>query len=251
MKSDEAELWRRYREDGDAEARRLLIERYMPLVRTHAEMLVGRFMANVMLDDLIACGYVGLIEAVQAFDPARGTRFSTFCKWRVKGAMIDRLRNGGLGASRAERIKRKRVREEYNRLSRGGRVPVDYEALAKEARVSVQEAIRYLQTGCIHLSFEDMSPMCEDEDVLSVADVIEDEKATTPQEAAEIKDMLDAALENLDEEERRVVEWHHRDGLSLREISKRILHSATYTSQLHRRALMKARRFIMEQMNLP
>jgi len=247
-KASERELWRRYKQEGDMEARAELIRRYMPLVRQHAEMTVGRFMANISVHDLEACGYIGLIQAVEAYDPARGVRFSTFSKKRIVGAMIDMLRAGGW-IGRGERARRKRVARVFKEMcARLGSNRVDMERLAREAGVSVEEAIRYTSTGCMVLSFEDLASQYEDGEVLSVADVIEDKDAVSPYEVAEVKDLLEAALSELDDEERKIVEWAHRDGLTLKEIARRIRRPVSQAATMHRRALHKARRFLMRQM---
>ncbi len=85
---EEAGLWRAYKERGDAESRARLIESYQPLVFKVAMHL--RLREEVVMD-MIQEGTIGLIEAVERFDPARGVRFSTFATYRVRGRILNAL----------------------------------------------------------------------------------------------------------------------------------------------------------------
>ena len=84
-------LWRSYKKDGDEEARRLLIESYQPLVFKQA--LPYRALENIM--DVVQEGTIGLIEAVEHYDPARGVAFSLFAVHRIRGRMLNYLRKEG------------------------------------------------------------------------------------------------------------------------------------------------------------
>ena len=88
---EEANLWHAYKNEGDASARRLLIESYQPLVFKQA--LPYRVLPNIM--DVIQEGTVGLIEAVERYEPARGIAFSLFAVHRIRGRMLDFLKKEG------------------------------------------------------------------------------------------------------------------------------------------------------------
>ena len=88
---EEQSLWRAYKSDGDASARRHLIESYQPLVFKQA--LPYRALPNIM--DVIQEGTVGLIEAVERYEPARGVAFSLFAVHRIRGRMLDFLKKEG------------------------------------------------------------------------------------------------------------------------------------------------------------
>jgi RNA polymerase sigma factor for flagellar operon FliA len=72
--------WRDYKATGDPSLRNLLIESYMPIVRYHAERIHVKLPRDVELDDLVAEGVFGLIDAVDAFDLDRGVKFETYCE---------------------------------------------------------------------------------------------------------------------------------------------------------------------------
>ncbi len=94
--AEEAALWRRYRGAGDAESRLRLIESYQPLVFKLATQLRP---PEGLLLDTIQEGTVGLIEAVERFDPTRGVRFSTFAAYRIRGRMLNALGRRGTDLS--------------------------------------------------------------------------------------------------------------------------------------------------------
>src|SRR5215472_6821450 len=89
---DVAELWREFKEHPTTELRNQLVERYLPLVKYNAERIWQRLPEGVDLDDLISAGVFGLMDAIDAFDLARGVKFETYCVPRIRGAMLDELR---------------------------------------------------------------------------------------------------------------------------------------------------------------
>jgi len=96
--ADEARLWTAYRVRGDGRSRARLIEAYQPLVFKVAMQLRLR---EAVVMDMIQEGTVGLIEAVERFDPTRGVRFSTFATYRIRGRILNALRREGSPAAAA------------------------------------------------------------------------------------------------------------------------------------------------------
>jgi RNA polymerase sigma factor (sigma-70 family) len=89
------ELWEAYAEHRSDENRNQLVEHYLPLVKWHAQRVLARLPRSVEHDDLTSAGIFGLIEAIEAFDPARNTKFETYSMIRIRGAMLDELRRVG------------------------------------------------------------------------------------------------------------------------------------------------------------
>ncbi|MDQ7819751.1 MAG: sigma-70 family RNA polymerase sigma factor [Armatimonadota bacterium] len=92
---EERLLWRRFRVDGDADSRLRLIEAYQPLV---FKVVMQLRPPDGVLLDMLQEGTVGLIEAVERFDPGRGVRFSTFATYRIRGRVLNALRRGAPAA---------------------------------------------------------------------------------------------------------------------------------------------------------
>ncbi|MDR7617560.1 MAG: sigma-70 family RNA polymerase sigma factor, partial [Armatimonadota bacterium] len=87
--AEERELWERYKGRQDRQARSRLIEAYQPLV---FKVVMGMGLPEAHLMDMIQEGTVGLIDAVERFEPARGFRFSTYAAYRIRGAVLNALR---------------------------------------------------------------------------------------------------------------------------------------------------------------
>src|SRR6201998_4879473 len=89
---DVTDLWREFKEHPTTELRNHLVEPLPPLVKYNAERIWQRLPEGVDLDDLISAGVFGLMDAIDAFDLARGVKFETYCVPRIRGAMLDELR---------------------------------------------------------------------------------------------------------------------------------------------------------------
>src|SRR4051812_47510900 len=142
---DEQELLRRWHEDGDRDARRVLIERMMPLVRSLARRYAGR---GETLDDLEQVGCVGLIKAVDRFDLSRELRFSTFAVPTILGEIKRHFRDRtwSVRVSRSIQELNARVTREADRLSlRLGRSPTIAELA--QATDSTEEAVLEAMQG--------------------------------------------------------------------------------------------------------
>ena len=87
------DLWRRYKDDGDASARERLVVAYSPMVKFVAGRLGAGLPSHVDDADLISYGLIGLIGAIERFEPERGIKFETFAMTRIRGAIIDELRS--------------------------------------------------------------------------------------------------------------------------------------------------------------
>ena len=124
MNAEEQELWRRYRQEFDEDARDGLVRYHMPFVYYLAGQMGRRTGRRVEIDDLVSAGALGLLHAVERFDPSRGFVFSTFATRRIRGAMLDEVRRSSLvkrgGSLKARRIGEARTRVE-NRLGRAAR----------------------------------------------------------------------------------------------------------------------------------
>ncbi len=87
------QIWGFFHQTHDDQHRNLLMEHYRDLVRYAAERLHAKLPDKVELDDLISAGMFGLMDAIDAYDPARGVKFETYCAPRIKGSILDELRS--------------------------------------------------------------------------------------------------------------------------------------------------------------
>src|SRR6266704_3344070 len=117
------ELWRRYKQDSDDVARERLVVAYAPLVRFIAGRMASGLPSHVEEADLISYGLLGLIAAIERFEPEREIKFETFAVARIKGAIIDELRSLDW-VPRSVRAKAREIEAAHSKLERTlGRTP--------------------------------------------------------------------------------------------------------------------------------
>jgi RNA polymerase sigma factor FliA len=240
------ELWRRYKQGGDDSARERLVVAYSPLVKFVAGRTGARLPSHVDQADLISYGMLGLIEAMDRFDPRRQIRFETFAMQRIRGAIIDELRSLDW-VPRSVRSRAREIEEANQKLEHElGRVPSDAE-LADRLNISepeLQEALLQISNSSI-LALEElwMTPDASG-DRVSLLDTIEDESAPDPQKAldsSEVKDRLQDAIQDLPERETLVIALYYFENLTLREIGEVLGVTESRVSQLHSKAVLRLR----------
>jgi RNA polymerase sigma factor FliA len=235
------DLWRRYKEEGDARARERLVVAYSPMVKFVAGRLGAGLPSHVDDADLISYGLMGLIGAIERFEPERGIKFETFAMTRIRGAIIDELRS----LDWVPRSVRSRARETQAKLEHElQRAPSEAE-LAAQLGISEDE----LQTSLLEIANSSVYALDElwtvsdsSGDQVSLLDTISDPRADDPQEAlasSEVKDRLTDAISSLPEREQLVVALYYYENLTLREIGEVLGVTESRVSQLHTKAVMR------------
>src|ERR687891_90045 len=132
------ELWRRYKDQGDERARERLVVAYSPMVKFIAGRMASGLPSHVEEADLISYGLLGLIGAIERFDPDREIKFETFAVSRIKGAIIDELRSLDW-VPRSVRARAREIEKLHTRFERDlQRTPTE-EEMAHELRMEVSE----------------------------------------------------------------------------------------------------------------
>jgi len=238
------DLWRRYKEDGDASARERLVVAYSPMVKFVAGRLGAGLPSHVDDADLISYGLMGLIGAIERFEPERGIKFETFAMTRIRGAIIDELRSldwvPRSVRSRAREIEAAQATLEHQLQ----RAPSEAE-LASKLGISEDE----LQTSLLEIANSSVYALDElwtvsdsSGDQVSLLDTISDPRAEDPQESlasSEIKDRLTEAISSLPEREQLVVALYYYENLTLREIGEVLGVTESRVSQLHTKAVLR------------
>ena len=233
------ELWRRFKEDGDRDARDRLIVHFSPLVKFVAGRVRSGLPPSVDQNDLVSDGVFGLLDAVEKFEPERGLQFQTYAVTRIRGAIVDGLRSSDW-VSRSVREKIRDVDAASARLEAElGRAPKDRE-LATELGITVGE-LRKVYSQTAHTS------------VVSFETVVDDE---APRETAELPGAADdlppgflAAVRELPERDQVVVALYYWERLTLAEIGQVLGVTESRVSQLHSRATMTLRRKLVRDLN--
>ena len=237
-------IWVRLRA-GDRAARDELVVRYAPLVKYVIGRMAISLPAAMDSDDVLSAGTVGLLHAIDRFDPDQGVRFETYALQRIRGAIIDTIRSLSplsRGAGRRARMLDETTAALAQRL---GRVPTQ-EELARELGVDLQELGRMLlESAHVIVSLDGASAGGDDEgEVQSLRDLLHDpdEAGTEAQvEEHELVNRLSSAIESLPPRDRLVLNLYYHEELTLKEISRVIEVSESRVSQIHTAAVMKLR----------
>jgi RNA polymerase sigma factor FliA len=238
------DLWRRYKSEGDDGARERLVVAYSPMVKFVAGRLGAGLPSHVEDADLISYGLVGLIGAIERFEPERGIKFETFAMTRIRGAIIDELRSldwvPRSVRSRAREIEQMQAKLEHTLQ----RAPTEAELADKlnMTEEELQSALLEIANSSVYALDELWTVSDSSGDQVSLLDTIADEGAADPQEAlasTEVKDRLTEAIGGLPEREQLVVALYYYENLTLREIGEVLGVTESRVSQLHTKAVMR------------
>jgi RNA polymerase sigma factor FliA len=252
---DIAEAWRRYKEENDSKARDQLILAYSPLVKYVAGRMSSGLPAHIEEADLVSYGLLGLIGALERFDPGRAIKFETYAISRIKGSIIDELRALDW-VPRSVRSWARKVEAAVTRLENQlTRAPTD-EEIAAELEIDVEEFHDILnQISCASIvaldEFWDTAGPSQDK--VNLIDTIEDADAPDPSRAYRvqaIKETLAAAIQRLPERERIVIGLYYYESLTLKEIGEVLGVTESRVSQLHTKAILRLRGRIKEDLDL-
>jgi RNA polymerase sigma factor FliA len=237
-------IWVRLR-TGDRSARDELVVKYAPLVKYVIGRMAISLPAAMDSDDVLSAGTVGLLHAIDRFDPDQGVRFETYALQRIRGAIIDTIRSLSplsRGAGRRARLLDETTAALAQRL---GRAPTQ-EELAHELGVDQAELGRMLlESAHVIISLDGASSGGEDDgEVQSLRDLLHDpDEAATDEvvEENELVDRLSGAIDSLPPRDRLVLNLYYHEELTLKEISRVIEVSESRVSQIHTAAVMKLR----------
>lgn len=234
------EWWKQWKEQGIIAARQALIENYLPLVEYVSGRLAIGLPKSVSKDDLSSFGAMGLIDAIEKFDYARGLQFETYASWRIRGSIIDGLRQGDW-VPRSVREKAKKVEEAYQKLEQQYLRSVTDTEISSYLEISEQDFQQMLQDISITTICSIDDPIREEESETRLS-LIVDEKAKDPESQVNefyLKESLAKAIDRLTEKERTVVSLFYFEELSLSEIAEVMSLSPSRISQLHSKAILR------------
>lgn len=246
-----SELWEQWKEHGDKEAKKQLIEKYLHIVEYVSGRLAVGLPKNVSKDDLASNGVMGLIDALEKFDYGRGLQFETYASWRVRGAILDGLRQGDW-VPRSVREKAKKIEDAYQHLEQRYLRTVSDKEMSHYLDVSEKEFQNMIQEVAVMsiVSLED--PIREEESETRLS-LLVDEKAKNPDHKVNeftLRDALAQGIDKLTEKERIVVSLLYYEDLSLSEIAEVMSLSPSRISQLHSKAILRLRATLDKQRDL-
>ncbi|MCO4792739.1 MAG: FliA/WhiG family RNA polymerase sigma factor [Bacteriovoracaceae bacterium] len=233
-----------YRSTMDPKVKDEIVIEYAPLVKYIAQKIASRLPSNIELDDLISCGVIGLMDAIQKFDPTRDNKFKTYAEFRVRGAILDELRAQDW-VPRSVREKSKLVERAYSKLESELGRPATDEEMCKELECTQDEFHDLLNKAkSVSLLNIDDSASFNRGDKKLMAGLMEDSRSNNPFSAVSYKNSRDKIKEGimaLPEKQRLVLSLYYYEDLNLKEIGQVLDVTESRVSQLHTQAIMKLR----------
>jgi RNA polymerase sigma factor FliA len=238
---------------GDPDARERLLAHHLPLVRHLAGRMIRRLSVDVEVDDLVSAGTLGLIQAIEAFDPSRGFAFSSFAAPRVRGAMLDELRRND-HVSRSIRRKVRGIAAARRVVSqRVGGAPAERD-VAEHLDVPVETLRRWRREAeaAKHTSIDaPVARAASDENghaaaTLHALAVPDEASADARLDADERRVVLRDAIMRLREQERVVLAMYYFEELTMKDIAPVLNVSESRVCQIHKKALRSLREAVAE-----
>jgi len=225
-----------------------LVQRFVPLVKRIAYHLLARLPANVQLDDLVQNGMLGLLDAMDRFQEGFGAQFETYATQRVRGAMLDGLRENDW-LPRQLRRELRRIEGMINKLEhQHGRVPSETE-LAQALEMPLADYQKTLQDARGHqiLYLEDFAGE-EGEDFLERHFTDNEADPLSLLEDKSLKQTLVSGIERLPEREKLMMALYYESELNLREIGEVMGVTESRICQLHSQAIARLRSQVMDEL---
>ncbi len=220
-----------------------LINEYLPYVKRIVHRIAIHLPPNVETDDLINAGIIGLIEAVERYDPNRDNKFMTYASFRIRGAVLSELRARDYH-SRSTRKKLREYDQVYLSLEQKTSGAVNDEDVAKELGMSLEELYQIkCMSSLSFLSFDELGyPSAnEKEGILGYFENGNCSDAFSLTRIKEIENAIGESIEKLSEKERLVVSLYYWDELTMKEIGKVLSITESRVSQIHSQALIHLR----------
>jgi RNA polymerase sigma factor for flagellar operon FliA len=237
-------LWRKYRANRDRALRDRLILTYAPLVKFVAGRLGSGLPAHVDEGDLVSYGLLGLIGAIERYDPDRDVKFETYAIARIKGSVIDELRAMDW-VPRSVRARARDIERAIGELeAQSGRAPSEEEIAAKlgVSQDELGENLLEISRSSIAALDELWTVSSTGGDQVALIDTIEDTQGPEPQAAlaqTEMREALGEAIARLPEREKLVVTLYYYEELTLRVIGEVLGVRESRVSQLHTKAILR------------
>ncbi|MEZ4751472.1 MAG: FliA/WhiG family RNA polymerase sigma factor [Bdellovibrionota bacterium] len=229
----------------DKRTKEKLIIEYAPLIKFIAQKIAVRLPSNIEFDDLVSSGVIGLMDAIDKYDPTRDNKFKTYAEFRIRGAILDELRAQDW-VPRSVREKAKQLERAHLRLEQQlGRVPTEDE-ITSELGLNKDEYYDLLnQVKSVSILSLDEAGSFNSSDRKSILSLLESRKIPSPitqLNIKAIKEVVTRAIESLPEKQRLVLSLYYYEDLNLKEIGEVLDVTESRVSQLHTQAILWLRR---------
>lgn len=247
MADKSSNLLRKYKEEPNkltpAQKDKLIME-YAPLIKFIAQKIAIRLPSNIELDDLISSGVIGLMDAIEKYDPTRDNKFKTYAEFRIRGSILDELRAQDW-VPRSVRDKAKMLDRTLIQLEAElGRNATD-EEIAEKLEMSIEEFYNLVnQVKPVSVLSIDEQATFSSVDKQSILNLLEGCKFNNPFNELNlktVKDIVTQSIEDLPERQRLVLSLYYYEDLNLKEIGRILRVTESRVSQLHAQAISRLR----------
>jgi len=220
-----------------------IIAEYLPYVNRIVNRIATHLPPTVEVDDLVNVGIIGLIQAIERYDPTRDNKFMTYAVFRIKGAVLSELRSRDF-LGRTTRKKIRNLEKAYLKLEQQLGREVEDAEVAEEMDMDMEQFYQVKRMSSISfISFEEIGCTTkeEKEHFLNYLANNEGGDALSLTTVKEIKNTLASHIEQLPEKERLVVSMYYSDEMTMKEIGLALGITESRVSQIHSQAVIRLR----------
>lgn len=232
------EIWEKYYKERRPELREQLIIACLPYIKSTAHRLSIYANQSQDIDDLISAGIIGLIDAIDKYDPSKGASFKNYAQHRVRGSIMDEIRSMDW-VPYSTREKARKIEKAYAELEQKGNGFPSDEDIAKYLGMTLDQYYSALiEVNRMAISLLD-DIFYDDEDAINGP---EDENAKDPENElilTEMENIVGEAIERLPEKERLVITLYYYEELTMKEIGKIFDISESRVCQIHSSAILR------------
>lgn len=227
---------------SESVTREALILEHMPQVRLIARKIFERLPDSISLDDLVSAGVLGLISAIDCFDPTHNVKLKTYAEYKIRGAILDSLRDLDW-APRQRRRLAKQIESAIARVEQELQATPNDEQIAEEMGVTLDVYHQYL-VDTQGLTLGSLEYAANEEDGRELISYLADEDAELPNqlyERRELERLLAEAIRRLPPIESAILDFYFQEELTLREIARIVHLHESRISQLKTQAILRLR----------
>ena len=230
------------------ETREQLISTHLPFVKYLVQRIASHLPDGVATEDLFQAGVIGLMEAVDRYDPDRDSKFSTFAAFRIRGAVFSELRDRDY-LSRSTRKKIKLLHEAYLKIEKETGREASDEEVSELLELETEEFEELKRISNISIvSLEDLGLECCSQDMLeNILSDTDAEEGLNNIFIKEIKEEIAKSIDELGDKEKVVVSLYYWDELNMKEIAKVLDITESRVSQIHSQAISKMKKRLIKK----
>jgi RNA polymerase sigma factor for flagellar operon FliA len=231
---------------SDDERERLILQ-HLPQVRLIARRIQERLPENISLEDLISTGVIGLIAAIDNFDPSHNVKLKTYAEYKIRGAILDSLR--GLDwAPRQKRRQAKRIEAAISTAEQRLKRAPDEQEIAEELEISLEEYHeRLVEIRGLNIASLEYTTGEYGKDLLHYLPDADDNLPSKVLEKSELQRLLAEGIDGIPPMERTVLGLYYQEELTLREIAQVVNLHESRISQLKSQAILRLRSHMAKQ----